>query len=69
MYNKYSVKKFVEARGEREIRTPVRVSSKHAFQACTLSHSDTSPKKQNISQKIMSLKKAIQEIKRLNLKI
>ena len=43
MYNKYSVKNFVETRGEREIRTPVRVSPKHAFQACTLNHSDTSP--------------------------
>ena len=43
MYNKDSVKNFVETRGEREIRTPDRVSSKHAFQACTLSHSDISP--------------------------
>ena len=27
---------------ERGIRTPVGFASKHAFQACTLSHSDTS---------------------------
>ena len=29
--------------GEGEIRTPDGLSSIHAFQACTLSHSDTSP--------------------------
>ena len=30
--------------GEGEIRTPGRLAPTHAFQACTLSHSDTSPK-------------------------
>src|SRR5579863_5194332 len=57
--NHFSARKLLNTGGESGIRTHVRVSPKHAFQACAFSHSAISPTSQQVTKQAFEKRRTL----------